>query len=183
MGESRPGLFFRRKAAQPQQQPPYRRPTSTTTVQSDLAYIQAEALAHLKNKKQFEEIQYAGPDRSTIFSRDMMQKLHDITPEDLHASEWRFLYSTERDGTSLQRFFQLVNGAAPTVVIVKTMDGEVFGGLAFSQWIPNLHYFGTGDALLFRADMKKKEIHPYRWTRKNTLLQYCTHKLMGMGGG
>lgn len=178
----RPGLFFRRKAAQPQA-PTYSRPTSTTTVQADLAYIQAEALANLRNKKRFDEIQYASDARSNILSEDMMQKLHDVTAEDLHANLWKLIYSTERDGTSLQRFLQLASGAAPTVIIIETMEQEVFGGVAFTEWSPNLHYFGTGDAMLFKANFDEEDIIPYHWTRQNTLLQYCTNTLIGMGGG
>ncbi|XP_071454255.1 GTPase-activating protein skywalker isoform X1 [Hetaerina americana] len=79
------------------------------------------------------------------------------------------LYTTEEHGCSLTTFFVRVEQHEPTILIVKTSNGETFGAYCSTRWVErNLKddrgnrqaYFGTGETFVFSL---LPERHRYPW--------------------
>ncbi|XP_041283288.1 TBC1 domain family member 24-like, partial [Onychostruthus taczanowskii] len=65
------------------------------------------------------------------------------------------LFSTSEDGCSLQRFYTCCEGYEPTVLLIKTTEGEVCGAFLSSDWAERKKsgatsgFFGTGECFVF----------------------------------
>ena len=68
------------------------------------------------------------------------------------------IYSSNEHGISLTTFYTRSEKYEPTILLIKTTEGEVFGAYCSSTWATrNLkddkgrrqHYFGTGETFLF----------------------------------
>ena len=60
------------------------------------------------------------------------------------------LYQTSRDGLAVSTFHSRANGKGPTVVIVETKSGNMFGGYSYSSWASSGAYKVSSKAFLFR---------------------------------
>jgi len=60
------------------------------------------------------------------------------------------LYQTSRDGHSVSTFHTRANSKGPTVVIVETKSGNMFGGYSYSNWASSGGYRASSKAFLFR---------------------------------
>jgi hypothetical protein len=121
-------------------------------------------------------------------------------PGTLALSDWNLVYSTRRDGISLNAFYRLTEGLSPTLMFV--MDNEehvrlplfvlsptqspligaqIFGALAPDAWRRRSDkYYGTGDCFLFTFSPTFKV---FQWTGANDCLQLSDEKFIGLGGG
>ncbi|KAM4890027.1 TBC1 domain family member 24-like [Sylvia borin] len=76
------------------------------------------------------------------------------------------LFSTSRDGCSLQRFYTCCEGYEPTVLLIKTTEGEVCGAFLSSDWSERKKsgatsaFFGTGECFVFTV---RPEAERYEW--------------------
>lgn len=97
---------------------------------------------------------------------------------------WKRLYSVERDGDSFERFLDKVTGEAPSVIVVKTTKGHVFGGYADHEWKRQKDYYGSGQACLFQVK-DESDIAVYKWTAANRMVQHIEGNKgrILMGGG
>jgi hypothetical protein len=95
--------------------------------------------------------------------------------------KWTLLYSCREHGISLNTFFGRAYDNQPTLIVVKTMDGDVFGGYASGGvWEKKYKYFGDGESFIFSF---YKEFKVYRWTKSNNYIMYASHEGIAMGGG
>ncbi len=68
------------------------------------------------------------------------------------------IYSSNEHGISLTTFYNKSEGYEPTILVIKTTDGDIFGAYCSSTWADrNVKddkglrqvYFGTGETFLF----------------------------------
>ena len=70
----------------------------------------------------------------------------------LKMSEWKMLFSIERDGTAFQTFYSQVEEQENTVIIIKDENDEIFGCFNAEQWRPTNKFYGNGQSFLFKFD-------------------------------
>ena len=79
-------------------------------------------------------------------------------PERMTMADPELIYSSNEHGISLTTFYTRSEKYEPTILLIKTTEGEVFGAYCSSTWATrNLkddkgrrqHYFGTGETFLF----------------------------------
>ncbi|XP_059483880.1 GTPase-activating protein skywalker isoform X2 [Neocloeon triangulifer] len=79
------------------------------------------------------------------------------------------LYTTEEHGCSLTTFFVRVEKHEPTILIIKTCSGDIFGAYCSARWEErNLKddkgvrqaYFGTGETFVFTLSPERRK---YQW--------------------
>jgi len=111
---------------------------------------------------------------------------------------WRRLFTTQVDGTSITTFFNKVLDYAPTVLLVKDTHGyvlfhfiarvaplmsamtQVFGGYASEEWQSGIGFHGTGECFVFAL---KPKLAVYRWTEANDFFMIASKEFVAMGGG
>ena len=71
-------------------------------------------------------------------------------------SSLNLLYRGTRDGFTANNFHQVCDNKGPTLVIVKSNHGKVFGGFTDVAWDSTETYKNTKNAFLFSVDRKKK---------------------------
>ena len=132
-------------------------------------------------------------------------------PQSLNYCKWKRLYSLSRDGDSFETFLTMVEGHDRTVLVVKTTEGQLFGGYAESRWEARHKnrqadgFYGSAQACLFRFprcggndDLIDKdetssavfssddnEVVMYKWTGANRYIQLCdaAKRTVAFGGG
>jgi hypothetical protein len=72
-------------------------------------------------------------------------------PVQLQMHDWMLRYSTEQHGCSLRTAMAKVADRGGSLLVVRDVDGHVFGGFASTPWHVSPHYFGTGECFLFSA--------------------------------
>ena len=116
-------------------------------------------------------------------------------PPSLSFCKWRRLYSLARDGDSFKQFLRLVGGHDRTVLAVRTLRGDLFGGYAATRWEPGgghghraHEFYGSAQACLFRfgdARGRGAAAAVYRWSGANRYVQLCepAGRKLAFGGG
>jgi len=77
------------------------------------------------------------------------------------------LYAASEDGEAGSRFHELCDDQGPTVVIVETTGGEVFGGYTDVPWGKTGNYFESSTSFLFqlRPSMKQYKIRNHQYDK------------------
>jgi len=70
-------------------------------------------------------------------------------PSLIKTADWELVYSLNRDGVSLQTFFEKCKNYKTTLLIVKDTNGWVFGGFCNETWKTSSKFYGTGENFLF----------------------------------
>jgi len=77
------------------------------------------------------------------------------------------LYSSEFDGLSLQTLYRLCDDAEPLLLLIKSVDNDIFGGFLstslkerFSPSGRNRRFFGTGESFLFQL---WPQVNKFNW--------------------
>eukprot|EP00397_Hematodinium_sp_SG-2012_P037836 GEMP01041076.1.p1 GENE.GEMP01041076.1~~GEMP01041076.1.p1 ORF type:complete len:310 (+),score=39.22 GEMP01041076.1:253-1182(+) len=101
-------------------------------------------------------------------------------------TQWKLGYSSRTHGVSLQTFFrqsEMFDG--PSVIIISSISGEIFGGFASSPWIPSGgKYYGDPSAFTFRIrNDEEKTLDTFLWNVTNDCFQFSDSEGLGMGGG
>ncbi|KAK9510012.1 hypothetical protein O3M35_004887 [Rhynocoris fuscipes] len=107
------------------------------------------------------------------------------------------LYTTEEHGCSLTTFYYRVEKYAPTLLMIKTCNNEVFGAYCSSKWNERnqkdergnrMAYFGTGETFLFSLYPERAK---YPWVGMDVgsvdhsaeLFMAADTKMITIGGG
>ncbi len=116
---------------------------------------------------------------------DAVAQIDSELPPSLRGETWRLLYSLVRDGQTFSTFLTSVKQKGPTIVVVKSAYGDIFGGYASQSWaVKRRGFFGTGECFLFRiACAGKSDCVAYRWTGMNDDFMMCTQDSIAMGCG
>ncbi|KAM3570389.1 hypothetical protein VYU27_007547 [Nannochloropsis oceanica] len=103
---------------------------------------------------------------------------------------WRLLYSLAGDGASLNTFFKKAKNREPTLLVLKDMQGGVFGGFATRVWMEKGEsYYGDGESFVWSLVGEvgaegEAPLRKYAWSTENSYFQLSTSKDgLAMGGG
>ncbi|NXJ98643.1 TBC24 protein, partial [Corythaixoides concolor] len=103
---------------------------------------------------------------SSIVTAQEMRIIWSWIPERFSLFPPLLLFSTSEDGCSLQRFYTRCEGYEPTVLLIKTTEGEVCGAFLSSDWSERKKsgatsgFFGTGECFVFTV---RPETERYEW--------------------
>ncbi|XP_054249772.1 TBC1 domain family member 24-like isoform X2 [Indicator indicator] len=103
---------------------------------------------------------------SSIVSAQEMRVVWSWIPERFSLFPPLLLFSTSEDGCSLQRFYTCCEGYEPTVLLLKTTEGEVCGAFLSSDWSERKKsgatsgFFGTGECFVFTVRPRTER---YEW--------------------
>ncbi|NXP07415.1 TBC24 protein, partial [Thinocorus orbignyianus] len=103
---------------------------------------------------------------SSIVTAQEMRIVWSWIPERFSLFAPLLLFSTSEDGCSLQRFYTRCEGYEPTVLLIKTTEGEVCGAFLSSDWSERKKsgatsgFFGTGECFVFTVC---PEMERYEW--------------------
>ncbi|XP_009990299.1 PREDICTED: TBC1 domain family member 24-like [Tauraco erythrolophus] len=103
---------------------------------------------------------------SSIVTAQEMRVIWSWIPERFSLFPPLLLFSTSEDGCSLQRFYTRCEGYEPTVLLIKTTEGEVCGAFLSSDWSERKKtgaisgFFGTGECFVFTV---RPETERYEW--------------------
>ncbi|KAG7492064.1 hypothetical protein MATL_G00010540 [Megalops atlanticus] len=103
---------------------------------------------------------------SAIVSAKEMRDIWSWIPERFALCQPQLLFTTADHGCSLNRFYSHCEGFEPTLLLIKTTDGEVCGAYLSTDWEERkrggnkLSFFGTGECFVFRM---KPEMERYEW--------------------
>jgi len=117
-------------------------------------------------------------------------------PTRLQLLEFEIVYSTDIHGSRLMTLFDKIEFYHTTVIVVKTLNGDVFGAFCSQPWFNRMpgkalrpSYFGTGESFLFKL---RPKIEKYEWIGKSKggetqcdeeLFQFADNKTLIVGSG
>lgn len=120
-------------------------------------------------------------DTSDLLQDTHIEKLACRLPARVQGYTWRLAYSTERHGTSLKTLYRsLADVDSPALLVVKDMDGQVFGAFSTHPFRVSEHFYGTGETFLYSFC---PEIKVYRWSGENSYFVKGSTDSLQMGGG
>ncbi|XP_026206869.1 TBC1 domain family member 24 isoform X2 [Anabas testudineus] len=103
---------------------------------------------------------------SEIVSTKEMRDIWSWIPERFALCQPQLLFTTSTHGCSLNRFYSHCEGHEPTLLLIRTTDGDVCGAFLSTDWEERkrggnaLSFFGTGECFVFRL---KPEMERYEW--------------------
>ncbi|XP_061765281.1 TBC1 domain family member 24 [Nerophis ophidion] len=103
---------------------------------------------------------------SEIVSAKEMRDIWSWIPERFALCQPQLLFTTSTHGCSLNRFYSHCEGYEPTLLLIRTIDGDVCGAFLSTDWEERkrggnkLSFFGTGECFVFRL---KPEMERYEW--------------------
>ncbi|XP_026206867.1 TBC1 domain family member 24 isoform X1 [Anabas testudineus] len=123
----------------------------------------------VKQKRSRQNVHLAlNPDTfsSEIVSTKEMRDIWSWIPERFALCQPQLLFTTSTHGCSLNRFYSHCEGHEPTLLLIRTTDGDVCGAFLSTDWEERkrggnaLSFFGTGECFVFRL---KPEMERYEW--------------------
>lgn len=106
---------------------------------------------------------------SALMEAHHMVGLAAEVPMRYRQSTWRLVYSTQRDGISMQTLLRNAKGKSPTVLVVRDMGRAVFGAYCSEPWRLSPRYYGTGETFVFQ--LAPQEVLWHWWAKRMTLQQ------------
>jgi hypothetical protein len=113
------------------------------------------------NSKQFE------PRGSLFVGGSILDKkqridLIKLIPKTYTKKPWKLLYSGSNDGYSSSTFHgKCDNSGGQTVVVIKSTNGNIFGGFTSKDWSSNGSYTSDKDAFLFSIKNSKNNVFKF----------------------
>jgi hypothetical protein len=81
--------------------------------------------------------------------------------------EWKLLFSISKDGVSFQTFYAYTRDRDNTVLLIKEINGKVFGAYLCEEWKKSMYFYGMGESFVFSFDQGSKKIMVNRFTGEN----------------
>jgi hypothetical protein len=114
------------------------------------------------------------------YTKTLVPKLEACLPVYHRGYDWKLLYSLSQHGCSLHTLLTKVRDQSPTILVVETARGDVFGGFSTVPWRSSASYYGIGESFVFSNQPKFEH---FRWSRFNTMLMLSNDQSIAMGGG
>ena len=95
--------------------------------------------------------------------------------------EWRFLFSSEKHDKNWDTFFSRIELKGPTIVVVKSSEGNMFGMFTSTSWANcGGGWIGNGDSFIFAI---KPKMAVFYATGKDDNILHCSSDYgLAMGG-
>ena len=105
---------------------------------------------------------------STILNNDMIQDLKQLC--EIELDKWTLVYRASRDGFKAENFHSTCDGISNTLTVIKSTNGNVFGGYTEQQW--NLEGGTVTDpkAYLFSLINKKNKRFKVTCSNENAII-------------
>uniref|UniRef100_A0A1I7RMQ6 Oxidation resistance protein 1 n=1 Tax=Bursaphelenchus xylophilus TaxID=6326 RepID=A0A1I7RMQ6_BURXY len=132
-----------------------------------------------------------GSTDSQILDEFMINQIMDILPPRAEGYPWVMIYSSEKHGFSLATLYRRMQEwkeeMSPVLLLIRDVEGHVFGAVGSTALTPQDHYYGTGDSsLLFRFTGEyphTRELRSYTWTGDNQFFINASKDFLSMGAG
>jgi len=107
---------------------------------------------------------------SDTLSYQQLNQLWCLIPERITMVVPKLVFSSNEHGTSLQTFYNRCNYYEPTILTVRTTDGQILGAYCSAAWNVRhendeqglrQRYFGTGETFLFK--FSGETVQKYAW--------------------
>jgi hypothetical protein len=122
---------------------------------------------------------------SQLISVEEMVAVSSHMPLRHRHKKWILLYSTLRDGISMQTLLRKSKGQAPTVLLVRDMSKHIFGAFCSEAWRQSQRYFGTGETFVFRVEPRPVVWH-WWWQKaaeqQNDFFMWGSQEAIAVGG-
>ena len=123
--------------------------------------------------------------QSNLIDFDLIRALAAEIPSRHRQAKWQLIYSSQRDGISLQTMLRKSKGRSPTVLLVRDLGKAVFGAYCSEAWRTSSRYFGTGETFVFTV--KPKPMVWHWWWKKmnvqqNDFFMWATSEGIAVGG-
>ena len=123
--------------------------------------------------------------QAILTSAKDVQWVISLTPLARYNESWTLLYSTARDGVSLNTLFranETVGGTGPALMLIRDDGDAVFGAYTSDRWHREKigRCYGTGEAFVFTVSPERAR---YSWTQANYLFQSGSSSSLSLGGG
>ena len=120
------------------------------------AWSEIQKVKTLKNIPLFE--------KSNIITEESKSLIYGFLPK--KPIKTKILYDSKINGDSAKTFHSQCDGKFPTIYIVKSKTGYIFGGYLSIAWKSHNDYFKDEEAFFFSVNLKKK----YAFTNKNNVM-------------
>mmetsp|Transcript_2855 Transcript_2855/g.4076 ORF Transcript_2855/g.4076 Transcript_2855/m.4076 type:complete len:312 (+) Transcript_2855:177-1112(+) len=80
-----------------------------------------------------------------------------ILPYEVKNHNWVQQYSLLQHGAYLQTVLEKCAGLSPTLMIIHTKDGEIFGAYCTTPWSQQANYYGNGDCWVYKMKPQKND--------------------------
>uniref|UniRef100_A0A7S4L149 TLDc domain-containing protein n=2 Tax=Guillardia theta TaxID=55529 RepID=A0A7S4L149_GUITH len=110
--------------------------------------------------------------------QDVFQ-LSESLPRRCSQCDWELLYSTKRNGLSMNTFFRLVTGRRDTIMLIKDSGGSAFGAFIPFPWKQSKDFYGTGESFVFRM---KPTLELFKWGGNDSMFALTNHQGILIGG-
>jgi len=97
--------------------------------------------------------------------------------KDYKNRKWKLIYKGTKDGMTSNAFHEKCNNRGPTVTIIKSKHGKIFGGFIDQAWTTRSGYINTRNSWLFSLITKAK----YEMNDPSTYAQYGGYDASGYG--
>jgi hypothetical protein len=78
--------------------------------------------------------------KRNILTADQAMKLRRFLPTMQQIESWKLIYSVLNDGADLDSFFRRTKSHKYTLIIVQTINGELFGGFNSMEWMTSPNF-------------------------------------------
>jgi LysM domain len=78
--------------------------------------------------------------KRNILTADQATKLRRFLPTMQQIESWKLIYSVLNDGADLDSFFRRTKSHKYTLIIVQTINGELFGGFNSMEWMTSPNF-------------------------------------------
>uniref|UniRef100_A0A183CBT0 Oxidation resistance protein 1 n=1 Tax=Globodera pallida TaxID=36090 RepID=A0A183CBT0_GLOPA len=128
---------------------------------------------------------------SQMLDEFMIRQIIDILPPRAEGYPWVQIYNSEKHGFSLTTLYRKMvewdEEMSPVLLVVRDVNGHVFGAVSSGVLKPCDHYYGTGDScLLFRFTGEyphTRELRTFTWTGENQFFVNATRESLSFGAG
>lgn len=155
-----------------------RRSASTS---SALRTRQSAPAPPLVRQADFEELEILG--NSTVLDSEDCVFLAERLPSRVIGNPWQLVFTTERDGFSLNNIYRKVEGLernSPTLIAIRDTEDCCFGALVSDNPSVSGKFYGTGESFLWRT---KPDRQHWKWSTKNSYFMSCSHECLNIGAG
>jgi hypothetical protein len=135
-----------------------------------------------------------GAESRVLVGEAALRRVAGALPTRYAVSDWHLLYSTDRDGISLQTFYLRAAACGACVLAMRSTRGRVFGGFASEVRAPASpeRFYGSGECFLFALPRQPLPGAPepdggaprvYRWSGQNRHFCFSHKSYFAMGSG
>lgn len=107
---------------------------------------------------------------STMIEPTEFAHIYRWLPQRITLMSHRRVFASEVDGCALRTLYQRCEGLEPTILLVRTAEGDVFGAYCSVAWdgrhkAKGLSFFGTGETFVFTV---RPEVTQFLWVGKKS---------------